>query len=271
MRETVLMEEMTWPQIRQAIDAGKNVAVLACGAVEQHGPHLPTGTDAYLGTAVAERAARIAANTLVAPTIRPGLSDHHVHFAGTVSLRVETFVALLRDHVESLARHGFQRLVIFPSHGGNIDVMKAHLPYLARMVADRCEVAMPLKPLAGTDRLREFLTGREIRPGRAGAHAGYTETSEMLAFRPDLVDMDAAAPGRSDDDFFLPENVVASQLDSFIRGVHAQAPNGVLGDPTGAAAGDGEVLLQMAAEDLARFLQVPQTPGAARAGQPLRK
>src|SRR5262249_10817095 len=71
--ETVLMQELTWPEIKQAIADGKTTAVLACGAVEQHGPQLPTGTDDYLGTAIAERAALIAGNALVAPTIRPGL------------------------------------------------------------------------------------------------------------------------------------------------------------------------------------------------------
>ena len=82
----------------------------------------PTGTDAYLGTAIAERAARIAGNALVAPTLRPGLSEHHMHFPGSFTLRVETFVALLEDYCESLARQGFERIVLFPSHGGNSDV-----------------------------------------------------------------------------------------------------------------------------------------------------
>jgi creatinine amidohydrolase len=114
---------------------------------------------------------------------------------------------------------------------------------------------MPVRPLAGTDRVREFLAGRDVRPGRAGAHAGWTETSQVLACRPELVDMGSAAAGRADDEFYLPERIVASQLESFVKGIHAQAPNGVLGDPGGANAEDGETLLSMAAEDLARFLR----------------
>src|SRR5436190_24138119 len=92
MPERVLMQDMTWPEVRQALETGKTTAVLACGAVEQHGPHLPTGTDDYLGTAIAERAARIAGNALVAPTLRPGLSEHHMHFPGAFTLRPTTLL-----------------------------------------------------------------------------------------------------------------------------------------------------------------------------------
>src|SRR5262249_39180202 len=218
MSDTVLMQELTWPEIKQAIADGKTTAVFACGAVEQHGPHLPTGTDDYLGTAIAERAARIAANALVAPTIRPGLSEHHMHFAGSFTLRPSTFVALIEDYCESLARHGFERIVIFPSHGGNADTMKAHAPLLARAFHGRCEIVVSPR----SDRFQrrsELLSERGVTIGRAGAHAGYTETSMMLDYRPDLVDMDEAAPGRCDDDFYLPENIDRSQMESFLYGI----------------------------------------------------
>ncbi len=147
MTDKVLIEEMTWPEIKEAMESGKTTAILACGACEQHGPHLPTGTDTYLGTAIAERAARIAGNALVVPTLRPGLSEHHMHFPGSFTLRLGTFVALLEDSCESLARQGFERIVIFTSHGGNADVLRAYPP-LARQV--------PARPLrGGRDRPRQ--------------------------------------------------------------------------------------------------------------------
>src|SRR5262245_36493210 len=108
---------MTWQGIRDAQARGLTTATFACGAVEQHGPHLPTGTDTYLGTALAERAARLAGNTLVAPTLRPGLSEHHMHFPGSFTVRPSTFVALVEDYCSSLARQGFERIVVFSSHG----------------------------------------------------------------------------------------------------------------------------------------------------------
>ena len=254
---TVLIEEMTWPEVEQALANGRSTAIIACGATEQHGPHLPIGTDTYLGTAIAERAALIAGNALVAPTLRPGLSDHHMRFAGSFTLRPETFVALLTDLCTSLARHGFTRIVIFASHGGNLDMMKANLPWLARSLADRVEVVLSMRLMEDLRRMGEFLEERGVSIGRAGAHAGYTETAMMLAHRPDLVHMDDAAPGLTDDDFYRPEQVLRSQLASFLYGVDSQSANGILGDPTGAESAVGEQLLQMAAESLAQDVTAP--------------
>ena len=261
MPERVLMQDMTWPEVRQALEAGKTTAVLACGAVEQHGPHLPTGTDDYLGTAIAERAARMAGNALVAPTLRPGLSEHHMHFPGSFTLRPTTFVALVEDYCESLARQGFSRIVIFPSHGGNADTLRAQAPLLARAFQGRCEVAVSLGG-ERMQRIAELLAESGVTVGRAGAHAGYTETSMMLQQMPDLVRMEDAEPGRADDDFYLPENIGRSQMESFLYGIQTQSPNGVLGDPTGSTPDSGEQLLELVAADLAADI------AGAPSGQP---
>jgi creatinine amidohydrolase len=254
MTEAVLMEEMSWTQVREAIASGRDVAVFACGASEQHGPHLPTCTDALLGTAIAVRAARRAGNALVAPTIRPGLSQHHAAFAGTISLRPETFLGLLEDYCRSLEGHGFRRIVMFPSHGGNVDMMRAHLPYLARQLDGRCEVALWTRGLAEDARRSRWLEEQGIGRGRAGVHAGFSETSMVLAERADLVGMERATPGLTDEEFYRPERLAQSQIESFLRGIHHQSPNGVLGDPTGANAEAGVALLEMAAESLAEEL-----------------
>jgi creatinine amidohydrolase len=250
--ETVLIEEMTWPEVRDAQAAGRTTATFACGAVEQHGPHLPTGTDTQLGTALAERAARLAGNTLVAPTLRPGLSEHHMHFPGSFTLRPATFSALLEDYCTSLARQGFERIVVFSSHGGNNDTLRAHTPTIARALHPDCELVFADN---WYQRVMTLLSEREIPLGRAGAHGGYTETSMMLAAQPALVDMDRAEPGRSDDEFYLPENVGNSQMQSFIHGIQTQSPNGVLGDPLGSSADVGDELLDAAAESLAEILR----------------
>jgi creatinine amidohydrolase len=251
---SVLIEELSWPEVRVAIAGGWDTAVFACGAVEQHGPHLPTGTDTYLGTAIAERAARKAGNSLVAPTLRPGLSRHHMHFPGSFTLSTPTFVALLGEYCTSLAAHGFRRIVVFPSHGGNSDMMKAHVPDIARLVEGRAEVVFHLDILVTFQKLAEAVAEEGVTLGAAGAHAGYVETSMMLAVVPHLVDMDAAEPGRADDDFYRPENVRRSQMESFLKGVQTQSPNGILGDPTGATAEVGERLLDIAAAGLAADL-----------------
>lgn len=248
---------MSWREVQDALAAGKRTAVLACGAVEQHGPHLPTGTDAYLGTAIAERAARKAGNALVAPTLRPGLSEHHMYFPGSFTVTSATFVALLGDYCTSLARQGFARVVVFPSHGGNTDVMRAHLPELARKVADQCECVLARSGALAIEEAAAYLEKEGISRARAGAHAGYAETSMMLACAGRLVDMNSAAPGRTDEAFFLPENIASSQMESFLKGIQTQSPNGILGDPTGANAAAGERLLELISDSLAAELARP--------------
>jgi creatinine amidohydrolase len=248
---------MTWRQVGDAIASGSSTVVFACGATEQHGPHLPIGTDTFLGTAIAERAALIAGGTLVAPTLRPGLSDHHIAFPGTLTVRPQTFLDLLTDYCASLARHGFTRVVIFPSHGGNSDIMKAHVPWLARRLAPDAELVYSMGAVEQIQKSAEWLAERGISIGRAGAHAGFSETSMMLAYRPELVAMDAAEPGLAEDELYAPERVRRTQLESFLYGIKAQSPNGILGDPTGADAETGEQLLQMAAEAIARDITAP--------------
>jgi creatinine amidohydrolase len=257
--ERVLIQQMSWPQVKAAMAAGKSTAVFACGAVEQHGPHLPTGTDDYLGTAIAERAARIAGNALVAPTLRPGLSEHHMWFPGSFTLRPSTFVALMEDYCESLVRQGFRRIVIFPSHGGNADTMRAQAPLLARAFQERAEIVVWLRG----DMMKqsaELLAPRGVTLGQAGAHAGFTETSMMLDYQPELVRMEAAEPGRCDEEFYLPENVGRSQMESFLHGIQTQSPNGILGDPVGSTAEAGDELLELVARALALELQGEPAP-----------
>src|SRR4029453_1045159 len=96
---TLELERMTWPEVRAALDAGCTTVVFACGAVEQHGPHLPLFTDAEIGSELSRRVATELGDALVAPTVRVGCSEHHMAFPGTISLEESTFAAVLRDSV----------------------------------------------------------------------------------------------------------------------------------------------------------------------------
>jgi len=107
----IRMEEMNWPDVR--------AAVVAVGSTEQHGPHLPTMTDTRIGDAMAYRVALKLGGALQARTIPVGVSDHHLAFGATVSLKPETLMLIVRDYVDSLVRDGFRRIVFLPSHGGN--------------------------------------------------------------------------------------------------------------------------------------------------------
>src|SRR5438552_2489578 len=103
MTRTVLLEEMTWPQVQRAIEQGTRSVIVPLGATEQHGPGLPLCTDNLHATEIARRAAVELGDVLVAPTISLGYSPEHVAFAGTLTLKHETLLAVLNDVVDSLA------------------------------------------------------------------------------------------------------------------------------------------------------------------------
>jgi creatinine amidohydrolase len=156
------------------------LVVLPVGATEQHGPHLPTGTDALLVTTVAEAAVDQAGPAadrplLLAPPVPVGASDHHLPFGATLSLTPETLLAVLTDLARSVARCGGRRLVLVNGHGGNRGVCHA----AAAAAAARHELAVAY--LDYWDLVTE--PGDTPVPG----HAGEFETSLVLAVRADLV------------------------------------------------------------------------------------
>ncbi|MGH3385622.1 MAG: creatininase family protein [Nocardioidaceae bacterium] len=115
--------DLSREQLRELADAA--VVVLPVGACEQHGPHLPVGTDFMLAELVAARAAGRVTEfpVLVTPTVAAGSSEHHVAFGGTISVSSETLQRYLAECCESLVRSGFRRLFLLNGHGGNIDVI----------------------------------------------------------------------------------------------------------------------------------------------------
>ncbi len=250
MEKKVLMEEMSWVEIEEAIQKGRTTVLLLSGSMEQHGPHLPTGTDTFLGYEVAIRAARRLGNALVAPVIRPALSEHHMAFPGSFTLSWETYRDLLEDYCESLARHGFKDIVMTSSHGGNNAVLKALTPDIARRLYGRIRIHLVLHLDKCWQAETAFLEKKGISPTKAGVHAGYGETSELLAVKPHLVKMQFAEEGLVDEGFFKPENIPRSQIDTFTLGIRHFSKNGILGDARGANGEIGEKLLEIAVETI---------------------
>src|SRR5688572_15201282 len=118
------LDEMSWPEIRAAIDSGRRTVVSAAGSMEQHGPHLPLQTDTLLGTFLVGAIVERLPGVLQGPTIPFGVSEHHMPFAGTITLDNEAFKTVVRQYAESLASHGFETIVIVPSHGGNFGPLR---------------------------------------------------------------------------------------------------------------------------------------------------
>lgn len=226
----VVIERMTWPDVEAALAAGARTVVIPVGATEQHGHHLPEGSDAFMGEAVGERVALALGDALVAPVIRPGCSDHHMEFPGTLSITPELLMALLDAYVSSLARHGFARFVVFSTHGGNFAV-------LARWAAERSDPRVICIPDRTGHVRPEFAfavaSGTEA-PGQLH-HSDAYETSQILALQPQLVHMDRAQRG-------YVGKLTMAELEQ--RGTRAVSPNGVLGDPAGASAEVGTIMLE---------------------------
>ena len=250
MDETVLLEEMTWPEVEAAIGAGRTTVVVAVGAVEQHGPHLPLMVDAARGDRLAVEVARRLGDALVAPTIRIGCSEHHMSFPGTLTLRRNTLEAICLDYVVSLARHGFTRVCFVPSHGGNFGPLADMLPSLQAAVAPQCDV------VAYTD-LIGFMAFwkaavQDVAPelvSSVGGHADLAETSEMLCIRPDLVRAELAECGHMQDfDQALMDRI-------FGDGFRSVTPNGILGDARNSTKEIGEACIARAADGMAAALE----------------
>jgi creatinine amidohydrolase len=197
------------------------IVAVPLGSCEQHGAHLPLGTDAFVAAALAARLAARCPGVVVAPTLGVSASGEHAGFPGTLSIGTAATAAVLVE----LARSAdwAAGIVIVNGHGGNADAVEAATTTI------RAEG-------------RNVLAWSPQVPG-GDAHAGYTETSLMLAIDARTVAMHLAAAGET-----RPLADLAAELRRC--GVRAVSPSGVLGDPTGATLEAGRNLLEMLTDDL---------------------
>ncbi len=200
----------------------------------------------------------------MAPLIPVGRADHHMAFAGTITVRHETLHATIRDWSDSLFRHGFHHVLIYSGHGGNAAP-------LARIIADLVAEDGRRSIIGCTDwsvydgALFPRAEALGVRKFEAGWHAGELEASMMLALAPDLVLMDRAAPG------FLGD--LAEHRDRLMRdGIQAIAPGGVLGDPRLATRDHGEDYLDALSEAVFAFFrnEIDQRAAADAESRPVR-
>lgn len=192
---TINMNRMSWIAYRDLVTLSNPVVFLPVGALEQHGPHLPLGTDALLATAVASSAAELI-DGIVAPALAYGYKSQPKcgggqHFCGTTSVDAQTLIGLVRDAVREFARHGVTKLVIVNGHYEN-----------QWFITEGIDLAM--RDLQATPTLRvirleywDFLTEATLQavfpngfPGYALEHAAIIETSLMLYYHPELVRLD---------------------------------------------------------------------------------
>lgn len=222
------LADLSWTDL----DAAERVLAVPLGATEQHGPHLPFTVDTEIAVELCARLATARNRVVTAPPVPYGSSGEHAGFAGTLSIGQKATEALVIELVRSA--DAFAGVLLVCAHGGN---------------------AVPLRRAATT--LHQ--EGRQVHAWSPAAaaddtHAGRTETSVMLALRPESVHIGRAEPGNT---AALPE--VMDRLRT--EGVRAVSPNGVLGDPSGASADEGDRLLARWVADLVSTVDRYFPPG----------
>ncbi len=223
------LDRLSWPEVSAQIDAGRDTVVMALGATEQHGPHMPLATDALIGDHLARMVSE-RLDAFLAPTLRVGCSEHHVGFAGTISLNEETYHSVIAEMVRSLLRGGFKRIVLLPTHGGNFGPLAGALAKLADSERAQVVALTDLGVLFEIARIGEREFGVPL--GEGGLHAGEWETSLMLAIHPELVEMARSRPG-------FTGNMEEAVGGMFAGGVASISENGTIGDPARSSAEHG--------------------------------
>jgi creatinine amidohydrolase len=229
-RDAVLLEDLTWTELRDLIRANITTIIVPVGGTEQNGPHMTLGKHNARVKVLSEKIARTLGGTLVAPVIayvpEGGLSPAtgHMRFPGTVTIPSETFQRVLEYAARSFKLHGFRDIVFLGDHGGTQADQKAAAARLNREWAAAPARVHAIEEyfLAADVEFPRLLSERGYRKEELGLHAGLSDTSLMLAVDPRM-----ARAGRL-------------RPDSWPPGV-----SGVSGDPTRASAELGRLGVEM--------------------------
>lgn len=241
------MFEMTWPQIKEMLKKTKTV-VIPVGSTEQHGTHLPLGSDSMQGTDMAKRLIKKFADNGItiaaAPTIPFGISAAHMGFPGSIHISSKTLMALISEIVKSLYTHGFRNFVLLMSHGGNRPTLNLLSNDLAVEYPDIKVISPDWLPINSGAYAEVLKSGRP----KDEHHSGEGETARMMAYTPNLVDMENAEAYYMEPmiDPYHPKpygsgvTVAQSGL-----GMKEMTPYGVMGSPFKATAETGEKLYKV--------------------------
>ena len=185
----------SWPEVDTYLEQCKGV-IIPLGSTEQHGPTGAIGTDALTAEAVALELGR-RSGVLVTPAQAFGMAEHHLGFAGTMSLQPSTLMAVLHDLVLSLATHGFERIFVVNGHGGNIATAKAAFAQASGTAASR---DLPVAPRLRCRMANWFMAGpvmqraRELYGNREGQHATPSEIALTLHLHDSLMEKQRPLP-----------------------------------------------------------------------------
>ena len=235
----------TWPQVEAYLKRSTAI-ILPIGSTEQHGPTGLIGTDALCAEAVAVRVGE-ALDVMVAPTIAVGMAQHHMDFPGSMTLRPSTLMAVVKDCLLSLVRHGFDRILLVNGHGGNVATVQAAFAE-TQMELDTRSPRPPLRTrlvnwweMPSVDLLSAKLYGDAV-----GCHATPPELALTWALHPETADPRPLTPR------LAPRAAFHGAAD-----FRSQFPDGRIGsDPSLATPAHGEQMLKTASEEIAALARV---------------
>lgn len=254
-KRSVLLSEMTFPDVKSAIDEGR-IVVVPVGATEQHGRQLPLDTDIVISYEVA-KAAAAKTGGVVAPPIYYGISQHWMGFPGTMSIEWDTWIKFVTQVCSSLVRHGFRKVVILNGHGGNNAAIQLAAQNVSEASGGKAMVAAFSYWDVACDQVNAV---RESQFGTMG-HSCEIETSLQLYLRQELVLMEKAIKNtRTRKSEFDPIDMMDPRRYIFVYTVGGGGQSGhpgkvgVLGDPTIATRAKGEKYFDAIVGQVAKVL-----------------
>lgn len=247
-----LWELMSWPEIEAYLKKIDTV-ILPCGAIEQHGPHLPVDVDYFDAKYMAVKVAEACEDPkpLVLPAIPYGVSYHHDDFKGTLSVSNHALSMFVYDLGMRLAANGIKKIIILNGHGDNMPT----LTYAAQMINRDAKifVCVDTGETSDVDLYKLVDTKNDI-------HAGELETSTTLAIRPEMVQMDKAVNETMEfgSNFLDYDN--ERGVNWYVH-THKLSASGVMGDATKATAEKGEKMWEFMIHHMVRFVEsIKNTP-----------
>lgn len=247
-----MWETSSWPEISERLKR-VDTAILPCGAIEQHGPHLPLDLDYFDAVYLAKKVAEACQDPkpFVLPPLPYGVSYHHSDFKGTVCVTNNSLAAIVYDIGMSLAHNGIRKIVILNGHGDNAPTLN----YAAQMINRDAKIFVCVETgeTSDVDIYRLTTTQNDI-------HAGEIETSTALAVRPELVAMDKAVDHTLDlDNEFL--DFTSDRGVSWYVHTKRLSASGVMGNATLGTAEKGHEMWKIMIEKMTEFVEtIKNTP-----------
>lgn len=253
MKVSIHLSAKKWKEAEKFADEG-GIVVVPVAAFEQHGHHLPLDTDQRLVTYVAEKSCEKAQDknipVLVTPTIWTGFSPHHMNFAGTITLKMKTFLSLIEDVCNSLWSHGIRKILLLNGHGGNASLLRSSVQNLRfqyeirAVTASYWDFAIPYIQSWRTSKIGGINHGCEM------------ETSLMLHLSEHLVDKDKCSNEvRMAFSEYLGVDLTKGGTVTASFDLKELSNSGVVGDPSVATKESGEKLFEHITDKIAEFLE----------------